>query len=306
MAQAVEPVGVSRYDGPLSYWLYDHPHETIPDLQAELDYWRAHIWSAYYTLLDNYKRMRMEPPDRRNKLNFAIACLSNDLAVLQAHHTVDRGLRGELAMQTFRDEAVELLEEVTSSWRAACERLVVTFENEAKEEKNLTQPFNRVRDDFRRFINEMPAPGDCGGPTLAAPQVNRSKKRLPATVASPIAARRMEVYMESKGVGQTEFDSSGNELTSMNTSPEVPGKNRDGADWRAAIDAFIFKLAEAGREITRKDIWIAAGYKDATEFERFQRSDPRTTRSAAAAFNRVLALQPTSFIELLDKKSIAK
>ena len=30
-------------------------------------------------------------------------------------------------------------------------------------------------------------------------------KRLKATVTSPIAARRMEAYMVSKGIGQTEF-----------------------------------------------------------------------------------------------------
>ena len=77
-------------------------------------------------------------------------------------------------------------------------------------------------------------------------------------------------------------------------------------DQRAVIDAFIGKLAEAGRKITRKDIWTAAGYEGATEFERFQRSDVRTTRSAAAAFNRVLNMEPKDFIQLLEKKSAPK
>jgi len=81
---------------------------------------------------------------------------------------------------------------------------------------------------------------------------------------------------------------------------------------RAAVEALISKVAAEGRKITRKDIWTVAGYKDATEFERFQRGDARTTRSAALAFNRVLDMVPIDFIQLLgriqqpDKKPASK
>ena len=75
---------------------------------------------------------------------------------------------------------------------------------------------------------------------------------------------------------------------------------------RAEIDAFISKLASRGRKVTRKDIWSTAGYADATEFERFQRNDPRTTDSAAAAFKRILSMNPDPFLESLDKKSPPK
>lgn len=78
------------------------------------------------------------------------------------------------------------------------------------------------------------------------------------------------------------------------------------ANRRAAVDAFIAKVAEAGRKITRKDIWTVAGYTDATEFERFQRDDARTTPGAELAFNRVLRKNPEDFILLLDKKPAAK
>jgi hypothetical protein len=74
------------------------------------------------------------------------------------------------------------------------------------------------------------------------------------------------------------------------------------AGQRQAIDAFISKVQELGRKITRKDIWTAAGYIDRTEFERFQRGDRRTTNSAATAFNRVLDTNPEEFIRSLDKK----
>jgi hypothetical protein len=81
---------------------------------------------------------------------------------------------------------------------------------------------------------------------------------------------------------------------------KVIGENRP--DRRATIDAFIRTVSEAGREIKRKDIWCVAHSDDATEFERFQRGDPRATRKATAKFNRILS-EPEKFIELLDKKS---
>jgi hypothetical protein len=70
---------------------------------------------------------------------------------------------------------------------------------------------------------------------------------------------------------------------------------------RATIEAFILKIAETGRKISRTEIWLAAGYSDKTEFERFQRDDARTTRTARKNFTRVLNLSPESFIELLDR-----
>lgn len=78
---------------------------------------------------------------------------------------------------------------------------------------------------------------------------------------------------------------------------------KNGTDRRAAIDTFISKVSEAGRKITRKDIWTVAGYKDRTEFERFQRGDTRTTQSATANFNRVLNVKPEDFIRDLEKKT---
>lgn len=80
----------------------------------------------------------------------------------------------------------------------------------------------------------------------------------------------------------------------------VMGKS--GTDRRAAIDGFISKVGEAGRKITRKDIWTVANYKDRTEFERFQRGDTRTTQSAAENFKRVLNMKPEDFIRALEKK----
>jgi len=70
---------------------------------------------------------------------------------------------------------------------------------------------------------------------------------------------------------------------------------------RLIIDAFISKVTESGRKITRKDIWTVAGYTDPTEFQRFQRRDVRMTRSAVNNFNRVLNMSPDDFVESLDR-----
>jgi hypothetical protein len=78
------------------------------------------------------------------------------------------------------------------------------------------------------------------------------------------------------------------------------------ADRRALIQGFIDRVsAAAGRRFKRKDIWTFAGYAEATEFERFQRNDPRTTKGAELKFNRVLSLSPTEFLKRLEKRHSA-
>jgi len=79
------------------------------------------------------------------------------------------------------------------------------------------------------------------------------------------------------------------------------GSKRTGT--RERIDAFISKLNEAGSKISRKDMWTVAGYTDRTEFERFQRDAPRSTRSGRANFNRVLQMTPRDFMAALKKKA---
>lgn len=77
--------------------------------------------------------------------------------------------------------------------------------------------------------------------------------------------------------------------------------NDQAADHRAAVDRFIERVSKV-RKIRKKDIWTVAGYKNRTEFERFQRKDPKATKSGIENFTRVLAMTPEAFIEALDKK----
>lgn len=157
---------------PFCCWLYSHAHEPASDPKAELEYWKPLIWRGYDALLGTYEQMGMASAVRHEYLDFAIGGLSYDLAVLQANYVVDRGLRGDEAMQTFRDESAALLEEVTSSWRASCERMAVSFEDGTEELKNLAQPFHRVRDDLRRLLAELPAGRP---PTTESPSIGPAK-----------------------------------------------------------------------------------------------------------------------------------
>ncbi|MCC6344276.1 MAG: hypothetical protein IT166_18895 [Bryobacterales bacterium] len=82
------------------------------------------------------------------------------------------------------------------------------------------------------------------------------------------------------------------------TPDEVPSGNR------AKVDAFISKVKrETGHCIKRKDIWRVAGYKDSTEFERFQREDPKTTFTAKRNFDKVLQKTSTDFLKLATPPS---
>jgi hypothetical protein len=77
----------------------------------------------------------------------------------------------------------------------------------------------------------------------------------------------------------------------------------DCSDRHALINNFIQKVSAAGRKpITRKDIFTVAGYKERTEFLRFQRNDRKATKSATVNFTRVLSMTPEKFIEDLKEK----
>jgi hypothetical protein len=55
------------------------------------------------------------------------------------------------------------------------------------------------------------------------------------------------------------------------------------------VDEYIDEVkVQKGKKITRKMIYESAGYKDPTEFQRWQRNDPKTNNAAARAIERVL------------------
>jgi hypothetical protein len=72
---------------------------------------------------------------------------------------------------------------------------------------------------------------------------------------------------------------------------------------RTTVDAFIARvLAETGQKISRKSIWVVAGYKARSEFERFERGDKRATQAATKCFDDILELGSGAFLERLNRR----
>ena len=68
---------------------------------------------------------------------------------------------------------------------------------------------------------------------------------------------------------------------------------------RTRIDNFLRRMAEVlPRRVTRADFWRVAGYREATQFERWQRGR-HVSAGSAARFENVLRLPPERFLEKL-------
>lgn len=61
---------------------------------------------------------------------------------------------------------------------------------------------------------------------------------------------------------------------------------------RQRVDAYIEECKGAGVSIKRADIWGSAGYKEATQFERWQKGDLPDESQASQNFERILAKKP--------------
>jgi hypothetical protein len=62
---------------------------------------------------------------------------------------------------------------------------------------------------------------------------------------------------------------------------------------RAAVDAYIAEVRQNGKEITRSNIWKAAGYGSRREFERWERNDSeRQNKTADRRISQVLREKP--------------
>jgi hypothetical protein len=73
---------------------------------------------------------------------------------------------------------------------------------------------------------------------------------------------------------------------------------------RTQVDAFLSRMSQsAGREINRKDFSTAAGYQDDTQFQRWQRDDPRISTKASRKFESVLRMTPDEFLAELAKNT---
>jgi hypothetical protein len=101
--------------------------------------------------------------------------------------------------------------------------------------------------------------------------------------------------------------------TPQQSKPETAGGLAPASLWdgedasgnKAIVNDFICTcFRETGVKVTRTMIWRAAGYRNRTEFERWQASHPKATPTANQNFRRLLSMAPTEFIAILTKHGI--
>jgi hypothetical protein len=78
----------------------------------------------------------------------------------------------------------------------------------------------------------------------------------------------------------------------LSSSTANPAQNM-AEDRRALVKAYIEEVrGKTGKRITKKDIWSKAGYLTRTEFERWERRDPRHPNKAAdETFTRIIGIE---------------
>jgi hypothetical protein len=91
---------------------------------------------------------------------------------------------------------------------------------------------------------------------------------------------------------ESELDNAGSEISSDTDATSTPVQRQ--------VNEFIARVGKAGRKISRADIVLVAGYKDKTEFVRFQSGSSRATPTAKSNFNRVLRMSAVDFLAQLD------
>jgi hypothetical protein len=136
-----------------------------------------------------------------------------------------------------------------------------------------------------RDLNYLPPP----------PRTNAEWNQLAAEVVS-LVKKAVDVRKSIVGSGLSRLM----ELLAPPTNGEKQLPKQAGVR-RHRVEEFLrLVLKETDQRVTKKDIALVAGYKDPTEFGRYQREDDRTTASAKNNFDRVLNMDPVEFVRQLE------
>jgi hypothetical protein len=105
---------------------------------------------------------------------------------------------------------------------------------------------------------------------------------------------REEISARMPRSGQPDSNQSGPTQWGVQEPVHQNSLQIDGMDRRRAVEAYIEDVRLAtGKRITKRDFYRKAGYESRTEFERWQRRDPkRPNKAADDAFTRVLREKP--------------
>jgi hypothetical protein len=170
------------------YWLYDVPHDPLPDPKAEFDFWEGHIWDGFWKLLKNLENEHALGTDRsirdlrkrqggetriafrgrvRNRVSMGyyrikptFECLGFDLAVLLGNYVIDRRLTGSAATCAFDAESAQLGEKMHACLKESSRRLGLSWRKQLKEGIDLAKPFRIVVKDLELFNQRADAAAD--------------------------------------------------------------------------------------------------------------------------------------------------
>jgi hypothetical protein len=110
---------------------------------------------------------------------------------------------------------------------------------------------------------------------------------------SPQISERVEAIIRlGAGLGRTVLELPMVPTAVPSTNQHATMECRGRENRRALVNAYIDEVSRKTRQrITRKDIWIAAQYTNRTEFQRWQRDDPKhPNESAHKCFMRILTI----------------
>jgi len=153
------------------------------------------------------------------------------------------------------------------SFLAECESKKTALENEFPHLKRVHSPFSEQQEDWEYNLCDVLIP-------RLRLEISRRGARTGTRPKESIASK------ESASPAQN----------SANSAQAAKDKT---TDRHAMVEAYIQEvLNEKGERIMRKDIWAAAGYKTRTEFERWERQDPkRPNKAADNTFTRILCIE---------------
>jgi hypothetical protein len=148
------------------------------------------------------------------------------------------------------------------------------------------------KDPFREADAGARCCEECGHKERTRPPSPKSANKEQAG-RSAIQQRQAEKPEASEICGPSPAPQPGRRGGKAKTLRAQPEEDPVAAERRRAVDDYIAEvLKKTGKRITRTDFWKAARYKTRTEFERWQRNDPRTTRTANERFIRLLREKP--------------
>ncbi len=284
----------------LSTFLVQHPHIS-PDVLQRIELFRASMELEVRQTVQRVQERKLSPytgDDLGGRLSMravrevediVIALCSRLYEIVATQYAAAPGVTGDLTalFEELADaalmEAQRLFRNVTAGmWFERTPSLEALRPHEERKDKT---PYREIAD------YPDPEPMSSRVASVVCERVE------PLRIDMTAAAMRLRVEHLKELVDRdrpdTETAARGAESTNdPQTAAEVA--DAKGTHRRAAVDGYIEEVfSKTGRRITRKEIWKAAGYTSRTEFERWERYDPKNpNRAAHRAFMRILSEKP--------------